>query len=65
MGHTFILPPGQASLGRSDRLCGAGPAVARQPDALTIDAAVQLAAATVRLHEGVAGGEQLGHAHRF
>jgi hypothetical protein len=46
-------------------MCGAGPAVARQPDALTIDAAVQLAAATVRLHEGVAGGEQLGHAHRF
>jgi hypothetical protein len=44
---------------------GAGPAVARQPDALTIDAAVQLAGATVRLHEGVEGGEQLGDAHRF
>jgi hypothetical protein len=33
-------------------MCGAGPAVARQPDALTIDAAVQLAAVTVLLHEG-------------
>jgi hypothetical protein len=37
------------------------PAVARQPDALTINATVQLTAAAVLLEEGVKGGEQLGH----
>jgi hypothetical protein len=31
----------------------AGPAVARHPDALPINAAIQLAAAAVLLHEGV------------
>jgi len=36
----------------------AGPAVARHPDALTIHAAVQLAAAAVLLQEGVEGGEE-------
>jgi hypothetical protein len=35
----------------------AGPAVASHPDTLTIYAAVQLAAATILLHEGVGAGE--------
>jgi hypothetical protein len=39
----------------------ATPAVARQPDPLTINPAVQVAAATMLLHEGVDGGEQLWH----
>ena len=34
----------------------AGPAVARQPDALTVSATVQLAAAAMLLHEGVERG---------
>jgi hypothetical protein len=38
----------------------AGPAVTGHPDPLTIHAAVQLAAATVLLHEGVEGGEEIG-----
>jgi hypothetical protein len=38
------------------------PALARHPDALTIYAAVQVAAAAMLLlHEGVEGGEELGH----
>ena len=39
----------------------AGPAVARQPDSISIDAAIQLAAAAVLLQEGIEGGQQLGH----
>jgi hypothetical protein len=36
-------------------------AVAGHPDALTVNAAGQLAAAAVLLQEGVEGGEQIGH----
>jgi hypothetical protein len=39
----------------------AGSTGARHADALIIHAAVQVAAATVLLHEGVEGREQLGH----
>jgi hypothetical protein len=35
----------------------AGPAIARQPDAVAIHAADQLAAAAMLLDEGVEGGE--------
>ena len=38
-----------------------GPAVTGSPDALPVEAAVQLAAAAVLLQEGIEGGEQLGH----
>ena len=41
----------------------AGPAVARRPDALTLHAAVQLAAATMLLHEGAEGGERFRHVY--
>jgi hypothetical protein len=44
-------------LGRLDRMREADPAVALQPDALIIDAAVQLATATVLLYESVGGVE--------
>ena len=41
----------------------AGLAVTRHPDALTVHAAVQLAATAVLLHEGVKGGEEGGPTH--
>lgn len=50
-------------LGRLDRMRDAGLAVTRHPDALTVHAAVQLAATAVLLHEGVKGGEEGGPTH--
>jgi len=38
------------------------PAVARHPDSLTTNTALEVAAAAVLLHEGVEGGEELGRA---
>jgi hypothetical protein len=39
----------------------AGSAVARHPDALSINTGLEIPAATVLLQEGVEGGEELRH----
>jgi len=58
--HNSILPlgaSGPVELGWLNRMRDAGPTLARHPDALTIHAAVQLAAAAVFLDKCVEGGE--------
>jgi hypothetical protein len=63
--HTFILPCGasghvvgwSSTFGGSLIGCAMPAPQSPHPDALTIYAAVQFAAATVLLHEGVQSGE--------
>jgi hypothetical protein len=55
---TILELLGASGLGSLDRVQDARAAVARHPDPLTLNPAVQLAAAAMLLHEGVEGSEQ-------